>query len=158
MTTTYPLEAFRVDQPYAAGLRAVRQALVRQGLRTPLELDVTARIRHELGVGLAPCVVLYVDEPVLLLEAVVFHRGAALLLPQPLVVAGSEHRTKLLLRGVGSLLEGGHPAGTRDPLLNLHARMIRAVESIAEREGMPLTAGAEWPPARVEGGLNAAER
>lgn len=158
MTTTYPLEAFRVDQPYATGLRAVRQALVRQGLRTPLELDVTARIRHELGVGLAPCVVLYVDDPALLLEAVVFHRGAALLLPQPLVVAGNERGTKVLLRGVNSLLEGGHPAGTRDPLLSLHARMVGAVESIAEREGMPLTAGAQWPSASVERELNATKR
>lgn len=140
MTTPHPLEAFSVAQPYAAGLRAVRQALTRQGLRTPVELDVTARIRHELGVGLAPCVVLYVDEPVLLLEAVVFHRGAALLLPQPLVVSGNEHQTKVLLRRVDSLLESDYPAGARDPLLNLHARIVRAMDTIAEREGAHLTA------------------
>lgn len=140
MTKGPPLETFCVAEPYPAGLRTVRQALARQGLRTPAELDVTARIKHELGVGLAPCVVLYVDEPALLLEAVVFHRGAALLIPQPLVVSGNERHTKVILRGVESLSESEHPAVTRDALLNLHARMVLAMETIAEREGAHLIA------------------
>ena len=49
----------------------VRIALARQGLRAPAELDISARIRQELGAGVAPCIVLYVDDPVVLLEAVV---------------------------------------------------------------------------------------
>ncbi len=133
-------ETFTVPAPYPAGLRTVRQALARQGLHTPAELDVTARIKNELGVGLAPCVVLFVDEPALLLEAVVFHRSAALIIPQPLVVSGNERQTKVILRKMDSLAQAEYPAGTRDPLVNLHSRMVRAMESIAEREEAHLIA------------------
>ncbi len=98
------------------------------------ELDVTRRIKQELGAGLAPCVVLYVDDPALLLEAVVFHRGAGALIPAPVVVAGSDHHTEILVRSVEALTAGGFPASVREPLLNLHVRVLEAMESIAERE------------------------
>jgi hypothetical protein len=73
MTKTQPLVSFTIDEPYDVALRMVRIALARQGLRAPAELDITARIRQELGAGVAPCIVLYVDDPAILLEAVVFN-------------------------------------------------------------------------------------
>lgn len=133
-----PLVTFRIQANYATALRTVRRALEQQGLRVPTELDVSARIKQDMGAGVAPCVVLYVDDPALLLESVVFHRGAALLIPQPLVLSGANHHTDVFLRSSESLLEGGLPASVREPLLTLHARMVRAVETVAEREGAHL--------------------
>lgn len=132
---------FSVPEPHQAALRMVRKALAQQGLRVPVELDVTSRIKQELGAGLAPCVVLHVDDPALLLEAVVFHRGSALLIPQPVVVSGNDRHAEVLVRSVEALMAGGLPASVRDPLLNLHARIVQAMETIAEREGAHLTAG-----------------
>ena len=137
MTRPPLLLSFRIDEPYAIALRMVRLSLARQGLRAPTELDITARIRQEFGAGVAPCIVLYVDDPAVLLEAVVFNRGAALLIPQPLVVTGDDHRTEVLVRSP-EMLVGGIPESVRDPLLGLQARMIRAIESIAERKGATL--------------------
>ncbi len=137
MTKGPPLLSFRIDEPYDVALRMVRIALARQGLRAPAELDVTARIRQELGAGVAPCIVLYVDDPAALLEAIVFSRATALLIPQPLVVAGDNRHTEILMRSP-ELPATDIPESVRDPLLGLQLRMTRAMESIAERQGAHL--------------------
>ena len=133
MTKGPPLLSFRIDEPYDVALRMVRIALARQGLRAPAELDIASRIRQELGAGVAPCIVLYVDDPAVLLEAVVFSRGAALLIPQPLVVTGDNRHTEVLVRSP-ELPVGDIPESVRDPLLGLQVRMTQAIESIAERQ------------------------
>jgi uncharacterized protein (DUF302 family) len=139
MTKGPPLLTFNIAEPHQVALRMVRRALAQQGLRVPEELDVSARIRQELGVGVAPCIVLYVDDPAVLLEAVVFHRGAALLIPQPVVVTGDSRHTEVLMRSSESLA-GEAPESVRDPLLDLHKLIARAMETIAERQGAHLTA------------------
>lgn len=125
--------SFRIEEPYEVALRMVRIALARQGLRAPAELDIAARIRQELGAGVAPSIVLYVDDPAVLLEAVVFNRGAGLLIPQPLVVTGSNGYAEVLLRSP-ELPAGDVPESVREPLLGLQIRLARAIESIAERQ------------------------
>ncbi len=137
MTKGPPLRSFQIEKPYSTALRMVRAALARQGLRAPAELDIAARIRLELGAGVAPCMVLYVDDPAVLLEAVVFNRGAALLIPQPLVVTGDNRLTEVLVLSA-ELPIRDIPDSVRDPLLNLQLRMTRAIESIAERQGTHL--------------------
>ena len=112
----------------------VRIALARQGLRAPAELDISARIRQELGAGVAPCIVLYVDDPVVLLEAVVFNRGAAVLIPQPLVVTGDNRQAEVLLRSA-EMPADAIPETVRDPLIGIQVRMTRTIEGIAERQG-----------------------
>ncbi|MCC7155460.1 MAG: hypothetical protein IT161_12875 [Bryobacterales bacterium] len=129
---------FSVAEPHQTTVRMVRKALAQQGLHISAELDVTTLIKQELGAVLAPCVVLYVDEPALLLEAAIFHRGAALLIPQAVVVSGNHHHTEVLVRGLDALVDGGLPVSVREPLLNLHARIVQAMETIAEREGAHL--------------------
>lgn len=139
MTREKSIVTFSVGEPHQTAIRMVRRAFAQHRLRVPAELDITTRIRQELGASLAPCVVLYVDDPALLLEAVVFHRGAALLIPEPVVVSGNGRQTEVLLRSFEALTEGSPPPSLRAPLLNLHERMIRALETIAEREGAHLT-------------------
>ena len=133
-----PLLTFRIAEPHPVALRMLRRALAQRGLRTPAELDVTTRIRQELGAGVAPCVVLYVDDPAVLLEAVVFHRGAGLLIPQPVVVTGDSRYTEVLVRSTESL-SNETPDSVRGPLLDLQTRIARAIETIAERQEAKLT-------------------
>jgi len=125
---------FQVLEPYPTGLQMVRRVLAQQGLRVPAELDVSARIKQEVGAGVAPCTVLYVDDPALLLEAIVFHRGAGLLIPQPLVVSSRCQHTEVLVRSTASLVEAGFPTSIREPFWSLHGRIIRAMETIGEQE------------------------
>lgn len=128
-----PLLSFRIEEPYEVALRMVRIALASQGLRAPIQLDITGRIRQELGAGVAPSIVLYVDSPAVLLEAVVFNRGAGLLIPQPLVVAGNNGHAEVFLRSP-DLPAGDVPESVREPLRGLQVRMSRAIESIAAQQ------------------------
>jgi uncharacterized protein (DUF302 family) len=137
MTKGQPQLSFTIDEPYDIALRMVRIALARPGLRAPAELDVAARIRQELGAGVAPCMVLYIDDPVLLLEAVVFNRGAALQIPQPVVVTGGGRHSEVVVRNP-ELPAGDIPESIRNPLLGLQVRIARAIEGIAERQAVPL--------------------
>ena len=137
MTKESPVLAYALAEPYEHAVRKVRSALKRHGLRTALELDVAARIRHEIGAGVAPCLVLYVDDPVVLLEAVVFHKGAALLIPQALAITGDNRRSEVFVRSPESL-NSAIPESVRDPLLDLLRRISRAVESIAAKQGAHL--------------------
>jgi uncharacterized protein (DUF302 family) len=125
---TYP-----IAQPYEVAVRNVRAALKRDGLRIALELDVAARIRNELGAGVAPCLALYVDDPAVLLEAVVFHRGAALLIPQPVVVTGDNRYSDVLVRSPESL-SGAIPESVRDPTLDLLRRIALTMKSVSEKQ------------------------
>jgi uncharacterized protein (DUF302 family) len=141
MTKGPPLLRFGMAEPCTAALRRVRNALAREGLRIPAELDVSARIRQDFGAAVAPCTVLYVDDPALLLEAVVFHRGAALLIPEPLVVTGDNRHSEVLVRSLASLADHA-PESVRDAVFELHKRIGRALETIAERQAAPLSASA----------------
>ena len=142
MKQRQPVLSFRIDERYVVALRMVRSALAEQGLRAPAELDIASRIRQELGAGVAPSIVLYADDPAVLLEAVVFNRGAGLLIPQPLVVTADNSSTEVLLRSP-EFRAGDIPVSVREPLLGLQARMARAIESIADRQEEHLDAGAE---------------
>jgi len=125
---------FSLPQSHPAALRTVRKKLSQHGLRIAAELDITAHIRQELGACLAPCIVLYIYDPLLLLEAAIFHRGAALVIPQPIVLSGGTACTTVLLQSMESLVAAGLPASVQEPLYNLHIRMVRAVETVASNE------------------------
>jgi uncharacterized protein (DUF302 family) len=139
MSQGTPLLSFIIDEPYDVALRMVRIALARHGLRAPAELNIASRIRQELGASVAPCTVLYVDDPAVLLEAVVFDRSAALLIPQPLVVTGDNRHTNVFVRSPESSW-GDIPESVREPLLELQVRMTEAIESIADRQEAHLDA------------------
>lgn len=113
----------------------VKRALLEAGLRTPAELDIAASLREELCANLASSLVLFVDDPVLLLEAVMFYPGAALYVPQPIVLTGRGHSTEIQIRSRESLQSGGLPPSVRAPVLCLHGKVTRALETVAVPEG-----------------------
>jgi hypothetical protein len=129
-----PLVTFNIREAYQVALPLVRRALIRSGLLIPAEVDVALRIRRELGAVVAPCTVLFVDDPGLLLEGIVFHRAAALGIPQAVVVSGRDRHTEVLIRSPKSQVEGGFPASVQDPLVQLQEQIVMAIEAVAERE------------------------
>jgi hypothetical protein len=103
-----------------------------------MELDVAESFRKELCANLAPSLVLYVDDPVLLLEAVMFYPGAALYVPQPIVLTGRGRSTEVQIRCRESLVGGGLPPSVRALVLCLHGKVMRVLETIAAPEDEPM--------------------
>jgi len=127
------MAAFTLREPYQAGLLKVKRTLNEHGLRTPLELDVALRIKDELGAELAPCTVLLVDDPSLLLEGLLYGRGAAMEIPLPVVVSGHGRYTEVLIRR-GAAQAPGRDGWAQNPVCRLQSRVAEAIGAIAERE------------------------
>jgi len=117
-------------------VKSVREVLAKEHLRVPLELDVTAGIRKELGVGLAPCRVLFVDCPVLLLEAVTLDSSVAAILPLHVALAGYGPQTRVHLISSSGAFNVNLPPATFTAVGRLQARVVRALEKIASRQGV----------------------
>lgn len=134
MTGAAAMLSYTVAEPYDGAVRMVRQALARQELSVVAEFDVARRFRRELGTVLAPSLVLYVDDPALLLEATVFHRGASLLIPQPVVISGDGRASEVLVMSAGAQVAANLPRPVVAPLRKLHARIVKALEAVGERD------------------------
>lgn len=134
---TAALVIYNSNRSFEATLQMLRRSLNIHGLRVSHEIDVARRLRSDLGVGLYPCHTLMVDDPALLLEAIVFHRGAAEFFPQPVTVAASDGGTQIYLRGAEPSPSLGLPASIRGPLQQLHNRLLLVLDEVAAREDCP---------------------
>jgi uncharacterized protein (DUF302 family) len=129
MSSNSMIVTYRIPEPFERAIESVRETAVKSGLSIPMELDISRRIQRELGIALAPCRVLYVDNPLLLLQAVALHPSAAVWLPLSVVVAGYGPQTLV------HVLQRAGAAGAGNAVENVHIRLSRALESVAMREG-----------------------
>ena len=137
MTQEPRIVSFTIDEPFDAALRMLRRALAREGLRVPCEVSTSERLRTELGVGVKDSIVLYVDAPLLLLEATVFSVAASLYVPEPVALSASGvSQCKAVVRSIKPLLDETLPVTVRQALLLLHERILRAIQAVGQREAV----------------------
>jgi hypothetical protein len=126
--------AFTIDERFDVALRMLRRALALEGLRLPCEIDTAGRVRQELGVGLKQNVVLYVDDPIRLLEATVINPAGGLFIPEPVVLSNVDHRSsRVSVRSIAPLFSSDLPASLREAVANLHERILAAVHRIGQK-------------------------
>jgi uncharacterized protein (DUF302 family) len=134
MTRDGRIVAFTIDEPFDVALRMLRRALALEGLRVPCEIDTAGRVRQELGVGLKQNVVLYVDDPIRLLEATVMNPAGGLFIPEPVALSNVDHRScRVSVRSIAPLYSSDLPASLRGAVANLHERILAAVQRIGQK-------------------------
>lgn len=126
MMTDATLTVFSISEPFSKALSKIRESLTAANLCIAGELDVSARIRRELGLTFEPCRILLIDTPILLLESVALDRAGATLLPLHLVVFANGQSTHVEWRNAGP--------GALAPRLKLQNALCRALERIASRQ------------------------
>jgi hypothetical protein len=137
MTQEPRVVSFIIDEPFDVAIRMLRRVLAREGLRVPAELDTSARLRTELGVALRESIVLYVDAPILLLQATVFTAAGSLYIPEPVALtACDESRCKAVVRSIKPVLDETLPSSVRQALLSLHERILKAIQEVGQREAI----------------------
>jgi uncharacterized protein (DUF302 family) len=135
MTNDRRIVVFNVEQRFDKAVRMLRRALALEGLRIPCEIDTAARLKQELGVGLPQNLVLYVDDPIRLLEATAIHPAGGLFIPEPIVVStADQHRSRVSIRSIELLASSDLPASLRAASANLHERILAAVQSIGHKQ------------------------
>jgi hypothetical protein len=125
---------FVIDEPFDVSLRMLRRALALERLRVPHEFDIAARLRQELGIGLKQNTVLYVDDPIGLLEATVMNAAGALFVPEPVVLSSLDKGCRVSARSVEPVLASDLPASLRGAVTALHDRVLAAIQRVAQRE------------------------
>lgn len=135
MTPVGRIVAFSVDERFDVALRMLRRALAVEGLRVPCEVDTAARVKQELGVGLKQSIVLYVDDPIRLLEATVMNPAGGLFIPEPVVLTSLDDRScRVSVRSIEPLFSSELPASLRGAVANLHERILCAVQRIGQKQ------------------------
>lgn len=126
--------AFTIEEPFDVALRMLRRALAIEGLRVPSEVDTAARVKQELGVGLRRSVVLYVDDPIRLLEATVVNPAGGLFIPEPVVLSSLDDRScRVSVRSMEPLFSSDLPASLRSAVANLHERILAGIQRIGQK-------------------------
>jgi uncharacterized protein (DUF302 family) len=127
--------AFSVDAHFDVALRRLRRALAMEGLRVPCEVDAAERVKQELGVGLKQNVVLYVDDPIRLLEATVMNPAGGLFIPEPVVLSSVDQRScRVSVRSMEPLFSSDLPASLKGAVANLHERILAAIQRIGQKQ------------------------
>ena len=134
MTQERRTVSFTIDEPFDVSLRMLRRALAREGLRVPCEVDTSTRLKEELGIGLKGSIVLYVDTPILLLEATVLTVAGGLYVPEPVVLSSSGKECTVVVRSIKPILDNGFPNSVRAAIILLHERILKAIQTIGHRE------------------------
>ena len=121
--------------PFERALPAVREALAAGGLTISGEMDISDRIRRQLGLDFGPCRIILVDSPYLLVEALALDRSAAALLPLHVVISGRElSTTHVHWISLAGMRQAHLPAGSEAPLGKLHAELLQVFEGLARKE------------------------
>jgi uncharacterized protein (DUF302 family) len=125
---------FTVEEGFDVALRMLRRALAIEGLRVPSEIDTAARVRQELGVGLKRNVILYVDDPIRLLEATVVNPAGGLFIPEPVVLSNvDDRRCRVSVPSMEPVFSSDLPASLRSAVANLHERIIAGLQRIGKK-------------------------
>jgi uncharacterized protein (DUF302 family) len=125
---------FVIDESFGVALRMLRRALALEGLRVPHEFDAAARVKQELGIVVKQHMVLYVDDPIHLLEAAVMHPAAGLFIPEPVVLSTATNVCRVSVRSIEPVFATDLPASVRGAVSNLHERILSAVQRIALKD------------------------
>jgi uncharacterized protein (DUF302 family) len=128
MTGETAATTYSIPEPVEEALKLIRAVLARAGLSVVGELDIAGRIQRSLGIGMAPCKVLYVCSKQSSLEAINVRPVVGILLPLHLVLSTHGEQTEIHL--LASL-----PSNGCDPLVSavngLQDEVSRAIEKIA---------------------------
>jgi len=130
------VSTYVIPEPYDRAVRRLRQALSGRGLSISSELDLAERIQRELGIGVGPSCIFYVDSPGLLLEAITLFPPAAALLPLHIVVAAQGNQTEVHLLSPSHPYLTAIPALVRAPITRLQTELTGALQKIAMRQGV----------------------
>ncbi|HSW51540.1 MAG TPA: DUF302 domain-containing protein [Bryobacteraceae bacterium] len=123
-----------IPEPFERALRLLRESLAKEGLAVPMELDLSGRMRKELGIALAPCRVLCVDSPMATVQAMAIDSACAVFLPLHLVVSGRGPQTLVHLASAAALRSMDLPAGVKAPIRNLQTRLSLLLQRIGGRQ------------------------
>lgn len=121
-----------IPESFDKSLALIRRLLSAAGLGVVGEFDMSREPYFQLGVASRSCVVLLVDTPVLLFEAIALDRSAAVFLPQHVVISGDGDTS--YVHWVNPITSSGlrPPAPAKAALADLHKRITDVLSDLPQ--------------------------
>jgi len=128
-----PTITYAMDVDFDVAIKRIRRALATKQLSIAVELNASRRLNRALGLRLSPCQILFIESPLLLLEAMAIDRCSAAFIPLHLVVSDAGKRTIVHLLNPEYLRTDDAPLGIRIPVKRLQGELVDMLEEIAKR-------------------------
>ena len=121
-----------ISEPFGRAVPLIRRLLSAAGLSVVESFDVSSDPFFQLGIGSRSCVVLLVDTPGLLFEAIALDRAAAVFLPVHVVISGD--RDTSYVHWANPMASSGlrPPAPAKAPLEELCVRVTGALSDLPQ--------------------------
>jgi hypothetical protein len=132
MTTSTAGNRRVIPEPLGRALPLIRRLLFDAGLSIVDELEVSGALHVQLGVVTRSCIVLLVDTPVLLLEAIALDRGAAVFLPLHVVICGGREASYVYWANPVASFGLRPPAPSKAPLEEVCGRITKALSELPQ--------------------------
>jgi uncharacterized protein (DUF302 family) len=133
MSDRKPTITYVMNVAFDVAIKRIRGALALRQLSIAVELNASRRLNRALGLELSPCQILFIDSPLLLLEAMAIDRCSAVFIPLHLVVSDAGERTIVHLFNPDYLRTDDAPLGIRVSVKRLQRQILDILEEIAER-------------------------
>jgi hypothetical protein len=127
-----------VPMPIEKTLKSLRRTLQAAGIDVVQQIDLSPEFQGQLSAGTKRCVLLLVDCPLLLFEAVALDRAAAVFFPLHVVVTGDDACT---------CVDWAHPAAAAS--CRLPATVKRPVDALYTRLTQLLGRPKDWRDLRI---------
>ena len=119
-----------VTEAYGKCLPLIRRLLEDAGLSIVEEFDISDAPYFRLGIGSRHCIVLLVDTPVLLFEAIALDRAAAVFLPIHIVICGNRDTSYVHWANPAASSGLRPPTPSKEPLDELCSRVTQALSRL----------------------------
>jgi hypothetical protein len=121
-----------IPEPFGKTVPLIRRLILNAGLSIVEEFDISGEVYFPLGIASRSCIVVLVDTPVLLFEAIALDRGAAVFLPVHVVISGDSGTS--YVHWANPITSSGlrPPAPAKGPLEDLYARLNKTLSELPQ--------------------------
>jgi hypothetical protein len=121
-----------VPEAFGKCLPMIRRLFEDAGLSIVEEFNLSDAPYFKLGIGSRHCIVLLVDTPVLLFEAIALDRAAAVFLPVHVVICGDRDTSYVHWANPAASSSLRPPSPSKEPLDELCSRVTQALSRLPQ--------------------------
>ena len=121
---------------YDKTLQRIREALRGEGLTVVMEFDLSARITRAFGTEGPSCCVLFIDSPLILLEAMANGIAAATMFPLHIAVSEDNCGTLVQFLSPIAFQESELSIGSKISLGKLQNQISRSLDAVGAQEAL----------------------
>jgi uncharacterized protein (DUF302 family) len=126
-----------IPLPVEKTLKSLRRTLQAAEIDVVQQLDLSREFQGQLAADKSRCILLLVDCPLLLFEAVALDRAAAVFFPLHVVVTGDDAGASIHWAHPAAAANSRLPATVRRPVDALHARLTQLLGHPKDWLGLP---------------------